>query len=413
MGKNDAVEDFLKDQASDGRLDSEGQFTLDFSKAADKLSAFALPSQVHYLLKIVQVAHHLRAQKVKITIERFRTVVRFRAPSGADITDSEKIFRAFADPLTIKDPIMVDLVSALIGTITEDNLETLWSYSVGHSGRRVYINSQRQFSIKDFTLSQALEPDDDPCSFTLSVLHPKTWKFWLGAKRRASAAKVLESNCRYSGAKIIIDGLEQEINPSSVLNLHLRERQMYQNNYWLYSNVPMDNILYLMASPEDSRFCLTRPSLSAYVVRSEHMNLWASGTRVNNTLKPDGESSAAWMLQFVQEGENVSMRFAPKRVPCRAVLGLNLNNKGKDEVFRVKIVRSGVTVLEKSMEDFEERFEVFRGCILIFADEELETDLTGFQVIENEQFFEKVLSYQVLIPQAREYYERGCEMLTM
>jgi hypothetical protein len=410
------LQDYIKSQASEGELDSAGSFTLDLSKAADKLATFALPSHVHYLLKIVQVAHHLCADKVSIKIERCRTVVRFKAPTSGTITDSEAIYKAFYDPLLVEDPMMVDLVSALIGTITEDNLETLWSYSEGRNGRRVFINRQRRFSIQDFTLTQAKDPDEHPCAFTLSVLHPKTWKFWQGARRRAAAAKVLEDNCRYSGAKIRIDGRELDIHPSSVLNDHLRERSSHTQDgytYWREDRVAADNILFDMAPPQTQRFNIKRPSLSAYVVREDYMNLWASGTRIQNTLKPDGESSAAWMLQFLQDGDNVSMRFAPKRVPVRAALALNAENSGKDEDLRIKIIRNGVTVLEQSMTAYSAELRDFKGCILAFADSSLETDLTGLQVIQNEEFLATVKSFQHLIPMARSYFERGKKMLTM
>jgi hypothetical protein len=405
------VEEYLKEQASDGSLEAEGrQFTLDLARAADKLAAFALPSRSHYLLKIVQVAHHLRAEVVKVKIERFRTVVRFRAPEGGGITDSEAIYRAFADPLAIQDPVMVDFIAGLIGTITDDNLETLWSYSEGHLGRRVFINRKRRFSIEDFTLSQPLDADDHPYAFTLSILHPKTWKFWLGARRRASAARVLEENCCYSGVKIKIDSRELCLNTSSELNNHLAESN-WSNDGYFQTKFPADNILYDMASPGEMRCCILRPSLSAYVVRSDFMNLWVSAIRVNNTLKPDGDSSAAWMLQFLEEGKNVSMRFAPKRVPIRACLVLNISGKGSDEPLRIIVVRAGITVLEQTMSEAADDLEKFSGCILLFHDEELETDLTGFQIIQNEAFLEKIRSFLPLLIKARQYYEIGTTMI--
>ncbi|MCA9781498.1 MAG: hypothetical protein KC800_32495, partial [Candidatus Eremiobacteraeota bacterium] len=405
------LDQYLQEQASGGSLEAEGkQFTLDLSRAADKLAAFALPSSSHYLLKIVQVAHHLRAETVRIKIERYRTVVRFRAPNGGNITDSESIYRAFADPLAVKDPVMIDFISGLIGTITDQNLETLWSYSEGHKGRRVFINRQRRFSIEDFILSQPLDEDDHPYAFTLSVLHPRSWKFWQGARRRAEAARVLENNCRYSGVKLFIDARELELQPSSELNSHLKISRWVEGHYH-YVFRPADNILYDMAAPEEMRCGILRPSLSAYVVRADHMNLWVSSIRVNNTLRPDGNSSAAWMLQFLEEGQNVSMRFAPKRVPVRACLCMNLLGEGAEMPLRVKIVRAGVTVLEQSMDEHAERFKLFTGCILLFNDEELETDLTGFQIIQNEAFFAKIDSYQPLVIKARQYFDKGKTMI--
>jgi hypothetical protein len=405
------VDEFLKEQASDGSLEAEGrQFTLDLSRAADKLAAFALPSHSHYLLKIVQVAHHLRADVVRVKIERFRTVVRFRAPRGGHITDSEQIYRAFADPLAVEDPVMVDFIAGLIGTITDENLETLWSYSEGHTGRRVFIDRKRRFSIKDFVLSQPLDEDDHPYSFTLSVLHPKTWKFWLGARRRASAARVLEENCRYSGVKLVVDARELTLHPSSELNRHLAEFH-WGNEGYVGRHFPADNIIYDMASPDEMRCSILRPSLSAYVVRADHMNLWVSAIRVYNTLKPDGNSSAAWMLQFLEDGKNVSMRFAQKRVPIRACLALNSSGKGNDEPLRLKVVRAGITVLEQNMSDYAEELKDFTGCVLLFQDDELETDLTGFQVIQDEAFLDKIRSFLPLVTKARKYLEKGKTMI--
>lgn len=406
------LDQYLQSQASEGSLESQGrQFTLDLARAADKLAAFALPSHSHYLLKIVQVAHHLRADTVKVKIERYRTVVRFRAPRGGKITDSESIYRAFADPLAVDDPVMVDFISGLIGTITEQNLETLWSYSEGHTGRRVFINRQRRFSIEDFVLSRPLDEDDHPYAFTLSVLHPRTWRFWQGARRRAEAAKVLEDNCRYSGVKLFIDTRELELHPSSELNSHLKETRWIEQGYYGHAYHPADNILYDMAAPDEMRCGILRPSLSAYVVRGDHMNLWVSAIRVNNTLKPDGNSSAAWMLQFLEDGHNISMRFAPKRVPLRACLCVNLQGDAAEKPLRIKIVRAGVTVLEQTIDREDDRFKAFNGCILLFHDEELETDLTGFQIIQNEAFLEKIDSFQPLLLKARAYFDKGKTMI--
>ncbi|MFA5506207.1 MAG: hypothetical protein WC314_12700 [Vulcanimicrobiota bacterium] len=406
------LERFLEEQASEGNLESAGlQFSLDLSKAADKLAAFALPSTSHYLLKFVQVAHHLRADVINVKIERYRTVVRFRAPRGGSLTDSESIHRAFADPLAIKDPIMADLVSGLIGTVSGENLETLWSYSQGHKGRRVYIDRKRQFSIKDFVLSRPLDEGDYPFAYTLSVLHPRTWKFWQGARRRAAAAKVLEEHCRYSGVRIVVDAKELESHPSSELNIHLRTTQWTENVGYVHTCHAADNIVYQLAANHEVPCSILRPSLSAYVVRAHHVNLWVSSIRANNSLKPDGNSSAAWMLQFLNGEQNVSMRYVPKRVLLRTCLCLNLQGEAAEHPLRIKIVRAGVTVLEQAMDEHAEEFKAFQGCVLLFAEEELETDLTGFQVIQNQAFFAKIRSYQPLLEKARRYYENGQKLI--
>ena len=82
-----------------------------------------------------------------------------------------------------------------------------------------------------------------------------------------------------------------------------------------------------------------------------------------------------------------------------------------EKPLRIKIVRAGVTVLEQSMEREDDRFKAFSGCILLFHDEELETDLTGFQIIQNDAFLEKIDSFQPLLLKARSYFDKGKTMI--
>lgn len=408
-----SLEQFLEGQAAEGSFEGDGTFTLDLSKAADKLAAFALPSHSHYLLKLVQVAHHLGAESLEVCIEPFRTVLRFHAPQGGAITDSEAVYQAFCDPLEIREPVMKDLVSGLLGTITEQNLETLWSSSHGQSGRRVFINRQRRFSIEDFVLSRPRDPDLPPYSYTLSVLHPRSWKFWLGARRRAEAQRVVEENCRHSGVRISIDRREAEVNTTSELNEHLKQSRRDEfRGYLVIERLAALNVLYELAPENGQRLSVLRPSLSAYVVRGEFYNVWAQGTRVYNSLEPDGESSAAWILQFQSPEGSISMRHVPKRVECRSVLLINRHNRGQDAPLRVKVVRSGIQVLDKVMDKDDKRFIGLKGCVLLFCGHELETDLTGLQVVENDAFVEKVLEHARLLPEALDFAKQAEKLLT-
>ena len=61
-------ERFIRERFEAGTHDSEGQFTVDLRKASDKVAAFALPSDSHYLLKVVQVAHRLRTDEIRVDI---------------------------------------------------------------------------------------------------------------------------------------------------------------------------------------------------------------------------------------------------------------------------------------------------------------------------------------------------------
>lgn len=408
------MDNFLAQKSAEGDHQGAGSFTLDLAAAADKLTAFALPSHAHYLLKIIQVAQQVQAQEVEIRVERFRTKLRFHAPLGSSITDPESLFQAFCAPLVISDPVLKDLVSGLLGTINENNLETLWSFSHGHSGRRIFIDQKRRFSIEPFTLSKPRDPELPAFTFTLSVLHPKRWKFWKDARRRAEIHKVVTDNCRFCGIKVTLDGKECPLAATHELNSHLTVMKMNDFLGVLRPHpVAAYCVCYDMASNAPYRFSLLRPSLSAFVVRENDLNLWAPGTRVNNTLAPDSLSSAAWMLQFQERDKLLSMRVVPKRVPCRAVLVVNRHPEIEDAPLRLKVVRHGILVLDKLVDEDDRDYEDFKGCVLVMCGHHLATDLTGLQVVENQAFREAVLSHRTLLPAAFAYAERAQALLTM
>lgn len=406
------LENYLDQKTSEGELLGDGSFTLDLARAAEKLTAFALPSDYHYLLKLIQVAQQLDAEQVDIKLEKFRTVLRFHCSEGGPLMNTEIVYRAFCAPLEVKDPILSDFVSGLLGTMNKQITETLWSYSSGHTGQRVFIDRERRFSIENFTLSKPRDPSLPPISFTLSVLHKKSWKFWQGARRRATTLRTLEENCRFCGIQVLVDNRETSAASVIDLNSHLtihRVEQGYLSSFHLAAH----NIAFRLAPDDRHRFEIIRSSQSSYVVRENHLNVWASGTRASNQLEPDGVSSAAWMLQFQSDTGPVSMRNIPKSVPCGAVLVVNHHTRGADTPLRLLVVRNGLLVLDKQYTESDSTYEALKGCVLVMTGHELETDLTGLQVIENENFEKAVLSHLQLLRQALDYSKRAGSLLTM
>ena len=78
-------EEFLQRSAEDGFHHSAGEFTVDFLKAGDKLADFALPSDNHYLLKGVQMAHRLGAPRIDVVIGRYSTSLKFFSAQGRTV----------------------------------------------------------------------------------------------------------------------------------------------------------------------------------------------------------------------------------------------------------------------------------------------------------------------------------------
>lgn len=371
------VSDFLSAQKAQGEYDSQGAFTVDFSRAAERLAGFRLPSENHFLLKVMQIASRLGADAVKFKLESFRSSVTFRAPRACGVNDSEAIIGAFMSPLEEQDAVLADLVSALWGCLGPTTEEVCWTFTEGYSGRRIYIKDHR-FRIEDFSIQTPLADGEMPCAFALSVLRRKTWRFWLHARRNLEAFHLLHNHCSLSRADVWVDGRPMERAKPSFYTRHRRSAT------WNLNHRPYDAVLYDLV-PEDQGFKLARPSLSQYLVRNRVFNVWASGTRAYNSLQPDGVATPAWMLQLREDGKNLSLRSVPRLLSCKLVLAYDAQEAAEESGFKLTFVRHSV-ILER-VSGVEPNFDLtpWHGCHLILDDDTLGTDLTGFQILEDQR----------------------------
>lgn len=394
-------QDFLAAQKAEGDYDSEGCFTVDFSSAADRLASFRLPSENHFLLKTVQLASRLGADAMRVKLESFRSSVHFRAPHAQGVNNTEAITRAFMAPLDVKDPVLADLAAALWGCLGDSTLEIAWSISEGYKGRRIFIKDHK-LRVEDFQIQVPLAAGELPCAFTLSVIRRKTWRFWATARRNAEAARLLLEQCALGRVILFLDGRQLERAGSSYLTNH-RQVKSYGEPPRAR---PYHTVLYELA-PERQGFQLGRPSLSQYLVRDGHFNIWTSATRVNNSLKPDGISTPAWMLQFREEGKNVSIRLVGKQVRCRLILAYDQQAAQHEEDFRLTLVRHSVLLGRATPQSPAFDTKPWYGCHLILEDDTLETDLTGFQIIENERLAQLLQSLVPTVELAKAFLEQG------
>ena len=68
---------FLNQQASEGSLDSQGEFTVDHAKAARKLARFAMPDEYSWVLKLVQAAVGWKSAELQVQQHRLYTTFTF------------------------------------------------------------------------------------------------------------------------------------------------------------------------------------------------------------------------------------------------------------------------------------------------------------------------------------------------
>lgn len=397
-------ERFLQESASTGTFHSEGAFSVDLSKATEKVAAFALPSDSHYLLKGVQVANRLKTETINVSIGRYGTKLSFDCADPGVAGDLQGLHTAVADPLNVEDPLLKDLIALLYGTIKPGNRETTWTCKRGGKAEALVIDSSRK--VRSTRCDVAMEGTEQ-VTLELSVTHGDVWKFWLHARRRAQSAAILRKECAFSPARLVIDGWQAETANPSVFNV--LEDITDLTDYGLRKH-PASNVLFTLPEEGDPVLCLQRPSMSAYLVRKEVMNVWATGMRVNNTLVPDGVSTAAWMLQFRRGGENLSMRWVHKRDLFKSVIAFHFDNKLSKRPPRLQVVRAGVLLCDEEIADSELR-AMFRGCVILLADDALDTDLTGFQLIKNEAYLQAIRRLEPQLEAAREYFEIGAEMM--
>ena len=91
MPKSSKFHQWLLKEESTGNLDSRGEFTLNSSKAWEKLGKFQLPFPEAWVLKIVQAAMACEGTKIIITQSREETVFKFSPPPDWSRTELEKV----------------------------------------------------------------------------------------------------------------------------------------------------------------------------------------------------------------------------------------------------------------------------------------------------------------------------------
>ena len=402
---------FLDERAESGDRDSQGVFTVDLNRAVRKLSEFALPSEHHYLLRAVQLAHLIEAEDIRIKIRRHTTEVGFRSERGLQLCDVTKVCRTLVSPLEAEDQTLGTLASALLGTLSDQNRETRWFFQSPKSQGEIRIQADAAITS---SAEANVRKQGSSHSFRLSVHHKTDWKFWKDAGRRAAAASLIQQFCPFSCCRIFIDGRELPAQPVWHLNEHIRPLSLYKvgvSTSRKVNRAAASNILFQLAQPDEDSFTLLRPSLNAYVVRRDCYNLWASGTRASNTLMPDGESSASWMLQYRSGRENISMRRVRKRERFRAALALHTSEESRGFHPRVVIVRHGVVVFDQQIVSGETHVDAFHGCCFLLADAELETDLSGLKLVHSQALWETLQKYEPLVEEAREFFEEGSALL--
>lgn len=393
-----SLREYLSSLAGRGTLHSEGQFTVDPARAAQVMGLHAMPSPWHHLLKVVQVANRVGAETLHIQVKRNETRLEFQAPSTAELKEAST--SALSDTAGAGSSLADDLSLALLGAVGAGNPSASWS-----------LPSLLLSLDSGMVASRVSHPETHTCAFTLR--HNDAWRFWRTTQRKVSIKKLLDNKCAFSSTRLWLDGKELPPADASFFNAHLRAPVGARVNIATgvlesaNTRVPTTNLLFSLSSPGEPSLALTLPSQEYYTLHNDNMVIFTKALEPDNEVRPDGVEVCAWMLQFVRDGMRVPV---PEQGPFSAVIAFNIHGPGNNHPPRLKIVRHGVLAMDSPLALTEE-LEPFRGCSLLLAHDGFHIDASGFQIVEDDDFVERLLELGSLVDLGHAYFEEAADLV--
>lgn len=194
-----SVEEYVKHGLADAVLESSGKFSVDFLKARDKLEQFRLPSPAHYLLKAIQAAVLSDSPEVRIEVHAQATVARF-CPQHELLHQFGSVTQGLANPLELADPALRSLCQALLGAMLNRHEAVCWR--VNHPRGSDVLRLGASGNTTESWRYRARPPVE--C--LLTQFRPPNWRFWLSARDRADEGLLLERMGGFCPIPLRFDG---------------------------------------------------------------------------------------------------------------------------------------------------------------------------------------------------------------
>ncbi len=342
-----SVEEYVRHGLADAVLESSGKFSVDFLKARDKLEQFRLPSPAHYLLKVVQAAVLSGAPEVRIEVHAQATVARF-CPQDEQLQQFSSVTEGLGNPLEVANPALRSLCQALLGAMLNRHEAVCWR--VNHPQGSDVLRLGATGNSTECWRYRARPPVEG----LLTQFRPPNWRFWISARDRAEEGLLLQQKGGFCPIPLRFDGLGMQ-------------------NYW--PQIPAGRgehpfFLYQMFWP-GSDFGIKPPALASFfregprwVWRVVH---WHPGGVM---FSPAAIGQTCFFFE-VQDRESWG-----EVVGCRAAAAVD--SRFEPEATCI-FVDHGVA-LEPVRLDLG-----LPGLWLILPRGNLDLDLSGFRIIENEK----------------------------
>lgn len=346
----DSFSQYIEQQRAAGSVESAGSFTLAIEKARDKLSSYSLANPEDYILKLVQCAVALEVKKLNLGLTRNTVLLHFEVDESDDTLSVESLTNSLVAPLDETNKARSHLSLALCSIAGLEPVELMWGAWDSEGGLILSLGHGRSELFRGVPF-----PRTEPLAEgrKLHLLFLKKQSSNLPLSQTAGEWNALSSSCGFAPINLELDG--SKVNPK----------------------------FPIYVSPSDPVRQLTSLYLGALSIKSGRAAplSWtntANGGRGFGAQLPAQLQQVATDIPPVLHLERPEFWSLPLKgtVKFTKILGIPNYLYGPSQIFYVK---DGV--LMRPMEVHSNG----GGAFAILDGNHLKTDLTGLQIVEEEQ----------------------------
>lgn len=350
------LDDYLQQAVKGARFDSSGQFSVDYLKASDKLERFRLPSPSHYLLKAVQAAVLAGAAEVEVKVVGNATILRFLPGPASPLNQFEAVKAGLENPLEIHDPSVRSVCQAVLGALLQADENVCWR--VGEQAIWLGVSGTH------------LETGGRPTQHCiLTQFRPSDWRFWRRARQRANDLTTLEELARHSPIPVRLES--RNLQGGWKLSQQPPRGLPY---FFLYQ------CLWRCRSQEAHHMCVRRPPSRSFFRQDDlfvyRPLVWSPQS---DSYPPSVAGDTCYFYEIVPEESSPG-----EVLRCRLTAAVESHLREPEVCFVV----NGVLMRSIPLPDIP-----CPGLRLLAPGEGLDLDASGFQVVQNARFVDRLSDF--------------------
>ena len=352
------VEKFLREQSRPGQSISEGRFTLDAAKAAEKLEKFQLDDPRRYLLKLVQAAVASDCSAIRVKRERFHLRFEFNIPLDSPMADPESLLASVSGEELKQEPAVHHLMIAFAAARRTKHTSLEFQVTTPEQSIRIRLSPEQEIEFdrgKSYLeTAECVFLRREPVGF---------WSLLKGSEDRAFDHECLSTFCQFSPVRLTLDGAD--------IRTKWSPRKKTQGT-WLgqYDGIAMN----LVEQFQDSGDHHISRRIDRRLFGSRQGELvWESALETFR-LKLLSQGADTFFIRGLSASVPVAYEMVPTNLSAAYGCALNLS---LHETARIHFVLFGVNIATKEM-----AFGL-PGLSAIGWWDFLKTDVTGLNLVED------------------------------